>query len=80
MDRWNLLERDMNKFQVAGLTPIPAAAVKPPRIAECLTHIGCRIIDTLETGDQAVDKAAGDAHNGRRGHVSTASRPSGDQP
>jgi flavin reductase (DIM6/NTAB) family NADH-FMN oxidoreductase RutF len=71
MDRWNLLERDMNKFQVAGLTPIPAVAVKPPGKAECLTHIEDLIIDTLETGD---------LRNGRRGHVGTASRPWGDQP
>jgi len=70
----------MNKFLVAGLTLMPAVAVKPPRIAESLTHIECRIIDTLETGDQAVDKSVGDLHNGRCGHAGTASRAGGDQP
>ncbi|MGA3360125.1 MAG: hypothetical protein ABSC87_07950 [Halobacteriota archaeon] len=64
----------MNKFQVAGLTHIPIIAVKPPRIAERLTHIECRTIDTLETGDQAIDKSAGDVRNGRRGQAVTASR------
>jgi flavin reductase (DIM6/NTAB) family NADH-FMN oxidoreductase RutF len=46
--------RDVNKFQVARLTPIPAIAVKPPRIAECLTHIECRIVSTIETGDHTI--------------------------
>lgn len=46
--------RDKNKFQIAGLTPIPAVVVKPPRIAECLTHIECRIVDTIETGDHTI--------------------------
>ncbi len=46
--------RDTNKFHVAGLTPIPSIAVKPPRIAECLTHIECRIVDKFETGDHTI--------------------------
>jgi flavin reductase (DIM6/NTAB) family NADH-FMN oxidoreductase RutF len=46
--------RDVNKFQVAGLTPIPAVVVKPPRIAECLTHVECQIVDTVETGDHTI--------------------------
>ncbi|MEI7827632.1 MAG: flavin reductase family protein [Euryarchaeota archaeon] len=46
--------RNVNKFQVAGLTPIPSDVVKPPRIAECPTHIECRIVDTLETGDHTI--------------------------
>jgi len=51
----------MNEFQVGWLTPIPAVAAKPLRIAACLTDITCRIVDTLEMGDQAVGKSAGDA-------------------
>jgi flavin reductase (DIM6/NTAB) family NADH-FMN oxidoreductase RutF len=50
----NLSGRGTNKFQVAGLTPIPSDVVKPPRIAECATHIECRIVDTLETGDHTI--------------------------
>jgi flavin reductase (DIM6/NTAB) family NADH-FMN oxidoreductase RutF len=46
--------RTMNKFQVAGLTPIPAVVVRPPRVAECPTHIECRIIDTVDTGDHTI--------------------------
>jgi flavin reductase (DIM6/NTAB) family NADH-FMN oxidoreductase RutF len=46
--------RNVNKFQVAGLTPIPAIVVRPPRIAECATHIECRIVDTVDTGDHTI--------------------------
>jgi flavin reductase (DIM6/NTAB) family NADH-FMN oxidoreductase RutF len=70
----------MKKFQVVGLTPKPAVAAKPPRIATCLTHIECRIVDTVETGDQAVDKSTGDVHNGRCGHADIASRAGRCQP
>ncbi|MGZ4865459.1 MAG: hypothetical protein ACXV39_12635, partial [Halobacteriota archaeon] len=30
---------------------------KVARLAACLTHIECRIVDTLEMGDQAVGKS-----------------------
>lgn len=46
--------RNVDKFQAIGLTPIPAEVVKPPRIAECPTHIECRIIDKLDTGDHTI--------------------------
>jgi flavin reductase (DIM6/NTAB) family NADH-FMN oxidoreductase RutF len=46
--------RNVNKFQIAGLTPIPSEIVKPPRIAECATHLECLIVDTLETGDHTI--------------------------
>jgi flavin reductase (DIM6/NTAB) family NADH-FMN oxidoreductase RutF len=46
--------RDLDKFSHVGLTPIPALVVRPPRIAECPTHIECRIVDTLDTGDHTI--------------------------
>jgi flavin reductase (DIM6/NTAB) family NADH-FMN oxidoreductase RutF len=46
--------RNVDKFQAIRLTPIPADVVKPPRIAECPTHIECRIIDKLDTGDHTI--------------------------
>ena len=46
--------RDVNKFEVLGLTPIPSEVVKPPRIAECPVHIECRIVETVETGDPTI--------------------------
>jgi flavin reductase (DIM6/NTAB) family NADH-FMN oxidoreductase RutF len=46
--------RDLDKFARVGLTPIPALVVKPPRIAECPTHIECRVVDRLDTGDHTI--------------------------
>ncbi len=46
--------RNTNKFHAAGLTPIPSIAVQPPRIAECVTHVECRIVETVETGDHTI--------------------------
>ncbi len=46
--------RDTNKFHAAGLTPMPSVEVTPPRIAECVTHVECRIVDTLQTGDHTI--------------------------
>ena len=33
----------VNELEKAGLTAIPARAVKPPRIAECRSHFECRV-------------------------------------
>ena len=54
MDSWNPVGEGHDKFEVSGLTPIPAIAVKPPRIAECATHIECRIVNTFKTGDHTI--------------------------
>lgn len=57
--------------QVAGLTPIPAVKVAPPRIAECKAHLECVLDRHLAYGDEvillgrivavSVDRAAHDA-------------------
>lgn len=36
----------MDKFATSGLTPVPAALVKPPLIAECYANLECRVADT----------------------------------
>ncbi|MGZ4921667.1 MAG: flavin reductase family protein [Halobacteriota archaeon] len=46
--------RETDKFRVAGLTPIPAIVVQPPRIAECVTHVECLIVDKVRTGDHTI--------------------------
>ena len=46
--------RNLDKFANVGLTPISALVVRPPRIAECSTHIECRIVDRLDTGDHTI--------------------------
>jgi flavin reductase (DIM6/NTAB) family NADH-FMN oxidoreductase RutF len=42
----NCSGRDTDKFSAFGLTPLPAAQVKPPLIAECFANLECRIADT----------------------------------
>lgn len=42
--------READKFQAAGLRPVPAQTVKPPRLAESIGHLECRVIDTHACG------------------------------
>ncbi len=42
----NATGRNIDKFKAFGLTPLPAAHVKPPLIAECFANIECRVTDT----------------------------------
>jgi len=39
--------RDLDKFQAAGLTPVPSVHVQPPSIAECPINVECRIYTTI---------------------------------
>ena len=39
--------RDMDKFQAAGLTPIPSYHVKPPSIRECPMNFECRVYHAM---------------------------------
>jgi len=43
--------RDTDKFARTGLTPVPAARVRPPLIAECPVCIECRVSAIQEIGD-----------------------------
>jgi len=38
--------RDIDKFESFGLTPAPAARVKPPLVAECFANLECKVTDT----------------------------------
>jgi len=42
----NTSGRCVDKFEVFGLTPVPAAMVTPPLIAECYANLECRVVDT----------------------------------
>ncbi len=42
-----LYNEGVNELEKAGLTPLPALAVKPPRIEECFQHIECRLHDII---------------------------------
>jgi flavin reductase (DIM6/NTAB) family NADH-FMN oxidoreductase RutF len=41
----NTSGRRVDKFAAFGLTPLPAARVKPPLIGECYANLECRVVD-----------------------------------
>ncbi len=56
-----------DKFKEARLTPLKSEKVKPPRIAECLAHVECKLVDKFSTGDHTVfigEVVAGSADEG----------------
>lgn len=42
----NTSGRSVDKFEVWGLTPMPASCVKAPLIGECYASLECRVVDT----------------------------------
>jgi len=42
----NCSGRNVEKFERFGLTPVPAARVAPPLVAECFANLECKITDT----------------------------------
>lgn len=36
----------INKFETIGLTPVPAARVAAPLIAQCFVNLECKVVDT----------------------------------
>lgn len=42
----NCSGRDVDKIETFGLTPVPAARVGAPLIAECFANLECRVADT----------------------------------
>ncbi|MER3437019.1 MAG: flavin reductase family protein [Chloroflexota bacterium] len=43
--------RDTDKFAATGLTPVDAAELEAPLVAECVGHIECAVIDRISLGD-----------------------------
>ncbi len=41
----NMTGRDADKFAACGLTPVAAAQVSAPLIAECFANLECRVVD-----------------------------------
>lgn len=50
----NCSGREVDKFDVFGLTPVPAEKVKAPLIAECLANLECRVVDTSRVSKYAL--------------------------
>ena len=46
--------REYNKFDEAGLTPLPAKTVKPQIIKECVAHLECRLHQQIAPGDHTL--------------------------
>lgn len=42
---------EVDEFRVAGLTPAPSSAVKPPRIAESPINFECKLFSLVPLGD-----------------------------
>jgi len=46
--------RDVDKFEKAQLTPVPAKEVSPPLIEECIGHLECRLDQEVKVGDHTL--------------------------
>ncbi|NOY81536.1 MAG: flavin reductase family protein [Kiritimatiellaeota bacterium] len=46
--------RDVDKFAVTGLTPLPARTVGAPLVRECIANLECRLVNSMTTGDHTV--------------------------
>jgi len=43
--------RDVSEFAAAGLTPLPSAVVRPPRVAESPIQLECELIQIVPVGE-----------------------------
>ena len=46
--------RGEDKFEKTGLTPMESIAIKTPGVRECVSHLECKVIDTMEAGDHTI--------------------------
>src|ERR1700676_306737 len=42
---------DVSEFAAAGLTPLPSAVVRPPRVAESPIHLECELLQIVPVGE-----------------------------
>lgn len=54
VDIGNCSGEEVNKFELFGLTPVPAKKVAAPLIAECLANLECKVVDTLMVNKYAL--------------------------
>jgi flavin reductase (DIM6/NTAB) family NADH-FMN oxidoreductase RutF len=45
---------ECDKFKEAPLTATPAKKVRPPIIKECVAHLECKLVQTIQTGDHTL--------------------------
>jgi len=46
--------KNVDKFKITKLTPLPANLVRPPIIKECVGFIECQVINKVKVGDHTV--------------------------
>ncbi len=46
-----LTGKTCDKFKEAGITPLPGKKIDVPAIEECIGHIECKVINSIEAGD-----------------------------
>ncbi len=46
-------DRGVNEMELAGLTPVPSEVVKPPRVAESVVQLECKLRGTHEVKNAA---------------------------
>jgi flavin reductase (DIM6/NTAB) family NADH-FMN oxidoreductase RutF len=46
--------RDVDKFDGAGLTALPARVVEAPLVGECFGHVECRVVKATTVGDHTL--------------------------
>lgn len=49
----NDFPRDVSEFEKAGFTPIESELIKPMRVKESPVQMECKVVQVIETGDQA---------------------------
>jgi len=50
----NCSGRDVDKFATFDLSPVPAAVVRAPLVAECLANLECRVVNTTLRDEYAL--------------------------
>ena len=67
-----------DELRQAGLTPAPAAEIRPPLIAECPVSLECRLIQAVDTGGTFIQigrvlhlHVRDDLYDPARGHIAT---------
>lgn len=66
--------KERNEVLSLGLTPIESQKVRPPRLAECLAHLECLVVDLQRQGDYCLVMGEVVASSAQRGAVRKAVR------
>lgn len=50
----NVSGRDGDKFAMAGFTPVPSGAIRPPLVEGATVAFECKVVNRVETGDHVL--------------------------